>query len=76
MLNFSCHFVKMESQDIFDDPVAIQPNPRVEVFRNTITLKLKVSDVTVERLARIFKVLKAATHYSCVIPERSPGVDL
>ncbi len=33
-------------------------NPRIEVFRCTRTLMLKKLDITVQRLARIFKVSK------------------
>ena len=43
--------------DDFEDPV-ISPNARVDVFRDTQSLKLKISDLTVERLARVFKVIR------------------
>lgn len=46
----------MESQDIFEDSAVAGSAHRIEVFKGTQTLKLKVSDITVERLARIFKV--------------------
>ena len=40
---------------MFEDSV-VPPHTRIEIFRGAQTLKLKVSDLTVERLARIFKV--------------------
>ena len=39
---------------MFEDSV-VPPHTRIEIFRGS-ALKLKVSDLTVERLARIFKV--------------------
>ena len=55
MLNFSS-VLKMEAQDPFEEVVSVPPHGRIEVFRDSQTLKLKMSDLTVERLARIFKV--------------------
>ena len=47
----------MDDYSAFEDPV-ISPNARVDVFRDTQSLKLKISDLTVERLARVFIVSK------------------
>lgn len=46
---------------MFDESIVVPPHGRIEIFRGTQTLKLKMSDVTVDRLARIFKV-----HYEVV----------
>ena len=45
-----------------ETPVWNIQDPRVEVFRDDQTLLLKPQDVTVARLARVFKVKKKAVN--------------
>ena len=46
------------SPEIFEDSANSRGmSARVEVFREEQSLNLKISDITVERLARVFKVI-------------------
>lgn len=51
----------MASQDMFEESSVISGNTRIEVYRDSQSLLLKAADITVDILARVFKVSAACS---------------
>jgi hypothetical protein len=64
----------MDDYSAFEDPPTISPNILgLMFFRDTQCLKLKLSDLTVERLARIFKVTTIILQHISKLSDRQPS---